>query len=251
MALSQEVDDEQEVLYDLNSPNGPNNWGGMCNNGDMQSPIDLTHKRVQTTSKLGRLDTDYKPANTTLINKGHEMELKWIGGAGHIHINGTEYQLKDAHWHTPTEHTINGQRFNLELHLVHESIDKKKAVVGILYKIGRHDSFLAKMEPCFKALASRTDVEKSVGTIDPRDIKIGSRKYYRYIGSLTTPPCNQSVIWTIVQEVRTVSQEQLRIIREAIHNEAHANARPLQLLNNRWLKLYIPNDHETDEGSDD
>ncbi|KAI7728271.1 hypothetical protein M8C21_020913 [Ambrosia artemisiifolia] len=150
-ALSQEVDDEPEFLYDVNSPNGPNHWGeinpewSLCNNGDMQSPIDLTHKRVLTTSKLGRLDIDYKPANTTLINSGHDMALTWIGGAGHIHINGTEYQLNEAHWHTPTEHTINGQRFNLELHLVHQSIDKKNAVVGILYKLGRPDSFLAKV----------------------------------------------------------------------------------------------------------
>ncbi|KAF5822783.1 putative carbonic anhydrase [Helianthus annuus] len=250
-ALSQEVDDEHEFSYDINSPNGPNHWGeihpewSMCNNGDMQSPIDLTHKRVHTTSKLGRLDRDYNPANATLINRGHDMMLRWIGGAGHIHINGTEFQLNQAHWHTPTEHTINGRRFNLELHLVHQSIDEKVAVIGILYKIGRPDSFLEKMEPYLKAVSSTREVEKSVGIIDPRQIKIGSRKYYRYIGSLTTPPCDQNVTWTIVRKVRTVSREQLRIIREAVHDEADANARPLQALNNRWLKLYRPDDKET------
>ncbi|MFS7975626.1 putative carbonic anhydrase [Helianthus anomalus] len=135
--------------------------------------------------------------------------------------------------------------FNLDLHLVHQCIDAKVAVVGILYKIGRPDSFLAKMEPYLKAVSSTREVEKSVGTIDPRQIKIGSRKYYRYIGSLTTPPCDQNVIWTIV---RTVSREQLRIICEAIHDEANAKARPVQALNNRWLKLYRPNDDETNYG---
>ncbi|KAJ0612239.1 putative carbonic anhydrase [Helianthus annuus] len=118
-------------------------------------------------------------------------------------------------------------RFNLELHLVHQSIDAKVAVVGILYKIGRPDSFLATMEPYLKAVSSTRKVEKSAGIIDPRQIKFDSRKYYRYIGSLTTPPYDQNVIWTIVRKVRTVSREQLRIIREAVHDEANANARPV------------------------
>ncbi|KAI3683518.1 hypothetical protein L1987_84024 [Smallanthus sonchifolius] len=249
-ATSQEVDDEHEFTYDVNSPNGPDHWGeihpewSMCNQGDLQSPIDLTHKRVQTTSNLGRLDRDYKSANATLINRGHDMMLKWSGGAGHIYINGTDYQLNQLHWHTPSEHTVNGRRYNLELHLVHQSTDGKIAVVGIMYKIGRPDSLLSLMKPYFKALASAKGVEMSVGSIDPREIKIGSRKYYRYIGSLTTPPCHQNVIWTIVKKVRTASREQLYAIHEAVHDYAEANARPVQPLNNRWIKLYRPDDQQ-------
>nr|GEY04339.1 alpha carbonic anhydrase 7-like [Tanacetum cinerariifolium] len=251
LGLSQEVDDEHEFTYDLNSPHGPDHWGeihpewSMCNRGYMQSPIDLTHKRLQTTSKLGRFDRDYKPSKATLVNRGHDMMLRWIGGAGHILINGIKYQLNQLHWHTPTEHTINGRRFNLELHLVHQSTHGKFAVVGILYKIGHPDSFLSMMERYLRALASTNGVERSVGTIDPRKIKIGSRKYYRYIGSLTTPPCHQNVIWTIFQKVRTVSRKQLNVIRKAVHDKANANARPVQALNNRWLKLYRPDDEET------
>ncbi|KAI3826474.1 hypothetical protein L1987_00522 [Smallanthus sonchifolius] len=179
-AISQEVDDEREFSYDVNSPIGPDHWGeihpdwSICTHGDMQSPIDLTRKRIQTTSKLGRLDRDYKPTNTTLVNRGHDMM----------------------------------------------------------------------MEPYLKALASTRGVETSLGITDPQQIKIGSRKYYRYIGSLTTPPCNQSVIWTIIGKVRTVSLEQLLIIREAVHDEVGANARPVQALNNRWLKLYTPDDDD-------
>nr|GEY71448.1 alpha carbonic anhydrase 7-like [Tanacetum cinerariifolium] len=230
---SQEVDDEHEFTYDVNSPNGPRHWGeihsewSMCNQGDLQSPVDLLHKRVETTSSLGRLDRDYKPANSTIVNRGHDMMLRWIGGAGHLHINGTE--------------------FNLELHLVHQSTDGKIAVVGIMYKIGRPDSLLSLMEPYFKALASTKDVEKNVGIIDPRQIKVGSRKYYRYIGSLTTPPCTQNVIWTIVNKVRTVSREQLHAIREAVHDHVEVNSRPVQPLNNRWLKLYRPDTLEKED----
>ncbi|PWA40722.1 bifunctional monodehydroascorbate reductase and carbonic anhydrase nectarin-3 [Artemisia annua] len=160
------------------------------------------------TSSLGRLDRDYKPANSTLLNRGHDMMLRWIGGAGHLNINGTEYQLNQLHWHAPTEHTINGRRFNLELHLVHQSTDGKIAVVGIMYKIGRPDSLLSVMEPYFKALASTKDVEKSTKDVE--------------------------------KSVRTVSREQLHAIREAVHDDAEVNSRPVQPLNNRWLKLYRP-----------
>ncbi|KAI3696946.1 hypothetical protein L6452_29598 [Arctium lappa] len=249
-ALCQEVDDEHEFSYDINSHNGPNHWGeihpewNMCNHGDLQSPIDLTHERVQTTSKLGKLDRDYKPANATFLNRGHDMMLRWIGGAGHVHINGTEYQLNQLHWHTPTEHTVNGRRFNLELHLVHESTDGKIAVIGIMYKIGRPDSLLSVLEPYLKVLADTKGAETKVGIINPRDIKIGSRKYYRYIGSLTTPPCTQNVIWTMVNKVRTASREQVHLIRKAVHDDAEVNARPVQAFNNRWLKLYRPDDHQ-------
>jgi carbonic anhydrase len=71
------------------------------------------------------------------------VQLQWEGYAGYIEINGTQYELKQCHWHSPSEHTIDGQRFNMEAHMVHESSDGKIAVVGILYKLGRPDSFLS------------------------------------------------------------------------------------------------------------
>ena len=71
------------------------------------------------------------------------MQMKWEGGAGYIQINDTQYVLQQCHWHSPSEHTINGRRFDLEVHMVHESSDGKTAVVGILYKIGSPDTFLS------------------------------------------------------------------------------------------------------------
>ncbi|KAK4482643.1 hypothetical protein RD792_009807 [Penstemon davidsonii] len=81
-----------------------------------------------------------------------------------------------------------------------------------------------------------------VGVIDPKLIKFGSRKYYRYIGSLTIPPCTQDIVWTIVRKVRTVTREQVELIREAVHDEAELNARPVQPLHDRSVKLYRPKD---------
>ncbi|KAK6163345.1 hypothetical protein DH2020_000209 [Rehmannia glutinosa] len=204
----------------------------------MQSPIDLLNERVEIVSHLGRLKRDYEPSNSTLINRGHDMMLRWTNGAGHININGTIFQLRQCHWHTPSEHTINGRRFVMEAHLVHQSDDNRTAVIGIMYKIGR------RFVPLHEAVAETRDVEKTVGIVDPRLIKFGSRKYYRYIGSLTVPPCTQNIVWTIVRKVRTVSREQVRLIRDAVHDESETNARPVQSINDRSINLFRPKDRQ-------
>lgn len=70
------------------------------------------------------------------------LQLKWEADAGFIRINGTLYQLKQCHWHSPSEHTVNDKSFDLEVHLVHQSPTGKIAVTGILYKFGEPDPFL-------------------------------------------------------------------------------------------------------------
>ncbi|GFS30906.1 alpha carbonic anhydrase 7 [Actinidia rufa] len=249
-ATSQEVEDEREFDYDEDSDRGPSRWGEihpewiMCTNGTMQSPIDMLNERVQEVTYLGKLRRDYKPSKATLVNRGHDMSLKWAGGAGHIELNGTQYVLKQCHWHTPSEHTINGERFDLECHMVHESKSKRIAVIGIMYKIGRPDSFLSEISEHLAVIVDSKEEKRFIGIVDPKQIKIGSRKYYRYIGSLTVPPCSQNVVWTIVRKVRTVSEEQVKLLRDAIHDEHKTNARPIQPINRRPVKLYRPQDKE-------
>ncbi|KAF2571334.1 hypothetical protein F2Q70_00001569 [Brassica cretica] len=143
-----DLEDESEFSYVRNQENGPEKWGKlkpewkMCGKGEMQSPIDLMHKRVRIVSHLGRLTRNYKPSNATLRNRGHDMMVRFEEGSSSIRINNVEYQLHQLHWHSPSEHTINGRRFALELHMVHESLNGSLAVVTVLYKIGRPDSFL-------------------------------------------------------------------------------------------------------------
>ncbi|KAJ7947837.1 Alpha carbonic anhydrase [Quillaja saponaria] len=245
---SQEVEDEREFNYDEESEKGPARWGdlhrewSMCKNGQMQSPIDLLNERVEIVSHLGRLNRSYHSSNATIKNRGHDIMLKWIDGAGYIVVNGTQYVLKQLHWHSPSEHTINGRRFNLELHMVHESPTGQTAVVAIMYKIGRPDSFLSMITNHLAAITDITEKEIVLGIIDPKQINIGSRKYYRYIGSLTIPPCTQNVVWTIVRKVRTVTREQVRLLRVAVHDESNSNARSLQPINRRKVHLYRPED---------
>ncbi|CAK7343222.1 unnamed protein product [Dovyalis caffra] len=201
---AQEVEDEREFDYIEGSEKGPAHWGELkkewtdCKSGRFQSPIDMSDSRVKM--------------------------VQWEGydKVGSIQINGTKYFLQQCHWHSPSEHTINGRRYDMELHMVHTNPDQKIAVIGYLYKIGKPDAFLSKL---LKDITSMTDqkLERDMGIVDPREIKLGGKKYYRYMGSLTTPPCTQDVIWTINKKTRTVSENQVKALRAAVHDVSSQN----------------------------
>ncbi|KAF7148553.1 hypothetical protein RHSIM_Rhsim03G0029100 [Rhododendron simsii] len=183
------------------------------------------------------MNRDYNPAHATIKNQGHDVTVRWKEDAGKIIINGTHFKLLRCHWHSPSEHTFNGTRYNLELHVVHMSSNGKIAVIGITYKYGPPDPFLAKLSSHISSIGKE---EKDIGIVNPDDIKFGSRKHYRYIGSLTTPPCTEGVIWTIVEKVRTVSREQVQALRDAVDDGFEANARPTQQLEGRPILLSDP-----------
>ncbi|KAJ0735980.1 putative carbonic anhydrase [Helianthus annuus] len=247
---AQEVQDEREFDYDKASGKGPEKWGRIhkewsaCNNGKMQSPIDLSNKRVDVVHKSKKLLRNYKPSTAVIINRGHDIEVHWEGHAGSIEINGTIYALKQAHWHSPSEHTINNKRYSLELHMVHKSVDPTSkhqiAVIAILYKIGKPNRFLSKLARNITSLVNQENEHRHPGVIDPREIHMSCRRYYNYIGSLTVPPCTEGVIWTISKKVRTVSLDQVKLLREAVHDHAAKNARPLQPDHKRGIQLIGP-----------
>jgi len=242
---SQEVENEREFEYE-EGPKGPEHWGELkeewkaCGNGTHQSPIDVVKRHARINPDMGKLRRIYRPANATLMNRGHDIMLKWPKGAGSIEIEGKRFTLNQYHWHAPAEHTVDGKRYPLESHLVHQAEDGKIAVIGIIYKFGRPDTFLAELMDEIKSIADMEPPEEALGMVDPKHIKWGSRKYYRYTGSLTTPPCTEGVIWTVIHKVRTVSKDQVAALHEAIHDNHEKNARPTQSTNGRAVNMYTP-----------
>ncbi|KAK7378114.1 hypothetical protein VNO80_03551 [Phaseolus coccineus] len=247
-SLSYSKAEDEKFSYKEGSSDGPENWWRLnpkwrvCGEGKQQSPIDLSEKVVQDFSELGKLQKDYKPAPAVLKNTGQAIMVQWNENAGQLNINGTYYKLIQCHWHTPSEHTLNGRKFDLELHAVHQNSKGGTAVIGIQYKIGRSNRLLSKLLNDIKSLG---DKDIDLGVINPGIIEFGSRKYYRYGGSLTTPPCTEGVAWTIVKKVRTVSREQLSALKGALHHGYGENARPTQELNGRQVWLYNPNKKRT------
>ncbi|WVY97310.1 hypothetical protein V8G54_029461, partial [Vigna mungo] len=240
----EETEDEREFDYMRGSEKGPHHWGELkkewsaCKHGQMQSPIDLSCARVKIIPRCQLLLTDYFSSNATIINRGHDIAIYWKGDAGSIDINGTEFFLKQCHWHSPSEHSINGRKYDLEMHMVHVSMENKIFVSGAFYKIGhRPDRFLSQLEKEIEHLVDG-EVERQIGEINPSGIQTRGNMYYRYLGSLTTPPCTEGVIWNIDRKIRTVSEAQVRLLRKAVHDHAVRNSRPRQPRNQRDI-LYF------------
>ncbi|KAL6555374.1 hypothetical protein OROGR_006632 [Orobanche gracilis] len=238
-----EVEDESSFSYVVGADDGPQNWASLspnwtlCGTGKSQSPIQIFDYRVVFFwPSLGNLITiKYKPAPAMIRNRGHDIKAEWKGDAGGIIIKGSEYKLQQCHWHIPSEHTINGARFNMELHIVHVNSEGDIAVVAILYTLGMPDSFLATvrtragpmvsdvMDDYFLRLSpylGSVDGEGTdLGAVDPWRIGFPQRSnYYRYNGSLTTPPCSENVTWIIYKRVKTVSAQQIRALIDAVHD---------------------------------
>ncbi|KAK4343067.1 hypothetical protein RND71_038883 [Anisodus tanguticus] len=197
--------DEVEFDYKEGSEKGPSKWGELkkewetCKCGKMQSPIDLSSCKVKIMRKMGH-KKHYKPSNSTIKNRGHDISLQWHGDAGSIWMNGTKYSLLQIHWHFPSEHTINGRRYALELHMVHQSTEEKnkKVVKAVLYKLGRPDPFLFTLRRHVFSLIDQEGAERNLGMINPNYIaNMHSKRYYKYKGSLTIPPCTEGVTWIV------------------------------------------------------
>ncbi|CAN6348902.1 unnamed protein product [Urochloa humidicola] len=235
--------------YSSGSATGPENWGKLspaykaCGQGKQQSPIDIVTKQVIPNPNLDTLARTYEAANATLVNDGHDISLEFEGKVGTITVNGKVYNFEKLHWHSPSDHTINGQRFPLELHLVHKSADGAVAVIGILYQIGAPDSFYYQLKRQLGEMAgdkcnfAEEESHVEAGVMHLRSLQKRTGSYFRYMGSLTVPPCTENVVWSVLGKVRQISQEQLQLLKAPLPG---SDARPTQPLNGRTVQFYNP-----------
>lgn len=228
--------------------NGPREWGHlspdfeMCSTGKSQSPINILTKKAIVDKNMKPLRRMYSISNATLVNHGFNVMMEF-GNAGIWLLDGKNYTLQQMHWHTPSEHMLDGAKQDAELHLVHRSIDGSIAVIGILFEIGRADPILAKVQKYLATLAYEEQKKQVLGEIPLGVFKAwrlrrNTRKYYRYVGSLTTPPCSENVLWHVFGKVRSISKEQIEALRAPLTYSCKTNSRPVQPLNGRKVYVY-------------
>lgn len=238
------------AYFSYSDETGPEHWGSLspayvaCSNGKTQSPIDLKKQDVVVNKSLKPLLRNYTDVNATLVNNGNNIGVHFDGEVGGFNLNGKYYALKQIHWHSPAEHLIEGQRPVAELHLVHKTEDGSISVIAVLYKLGSPDPIIKKVEgqlgmlPLHKYGSKGEAPAIALGIFDVRHLRRKTRKYYRYVGSLTTPPCTESVIWNVLGKVRTMTEKQVELLKTPLEADFKHNARPAQPLNGRRVEVF-------------
>jgi carbonic anhydrase len=210
---------------------GPEHWGMLqpdfktCQLGLEQTPIDLA---AAVKGEAGVMALDYKPLPLRIVNNGHTIQVNADAGCAGV-IGGTRYDLLQFHFHHPSEHLLSGKRFDLECHFVHRSSAGDLAVVGVFIRPGEKNIAL---QPIWDAMPRHEGPEmRTGGSVNPAALLPKGTSYFRYMGSLTTPPCSEGLTWTVFRDPIEASPEQIKRFAALFPN----NARPLQDRNRRLL----------------
>ena len=233
----------------VDGPGGPENWGNLskdnlaCSKGKTQSPININVDRA-VKAELPPLEFLYRPSPLSIVDNGHTIMVNY-GEGSNLLVDGRQYRLIQFHFHKPSEEAINGERTDMVVHLVHQHHDGSLAVVGVLMNTKKMGSArkswfgdeATKDNPTIQTLWNNIPLVKGKTEmpgvmIDVNQLLPNDRNYFTYMGSLTTPPCSENVLWFVMKNPIYVSEEQVKNF-DRIYP---MNARPLQPKGDRLIK---------------
>ena len=212
---------------------GPAKWGDLdaadkvCAIGSQQSPIDIV---APIKSQLPPLRINWGKSADTIVNNGHTIQLNFAEGST-LAVGDTKYKLLQVHFHRPSEHMIAGKSYPMEAHFVHRADTGALAVVGVLISTGKANAAFAKMVstmPEKEGPPVKADAGFNPNVMLPKKLS-----YYRYPGSLTTPPCAETVEWLLLTTPITVAEADVAGFAKLYP----LNARPVQRDNRRYVLM--------------
>jgi carbonic anhydrase len=215
----------QDWSYDNDSIKNWGNFEGasLCSTGTYQSPINIeTYKVIKT--QLPKLVFNYINTNAEVINTGKTIRVDLSSKANRLLFGDKEYKLLQFHFHTPSEEAINGKRYPLVAHFVHQNDDGQILVIAQPFNIGNENDLFKNL---FEDLPN--NAEKKSFEVDLNKLFQKKISYFNYQGSLTTPPCSEGVSWVVIKNPINISLEQLERFRKLYPQ----NSRPIQPLNGR------------------
>ncbi|KKO20101.1 MAG: carbonate dehydratase [Candidatus Brocadia sp.] len=220
--------------WDYEGEKGPDHWGELkrkyckCRIGNMQSPINIS---ITKKAKLNDIIFHYNPTPLRIINNGHTIQVNYKRGSS-ISIGHRTFELIQFHFHTPSEHLINGKSYAMEAHLVHRGKHGRLAVVAILIEEGHGNAFIETLWSNFPKEMGEEHIVSDVRICASQLLPKNTTAYYKYTGSLTTPPCSEIVSWFILKSPIEVSKTELSKFTSLFKH----NARPIQPVHGRVVK---------------
>lgn len=233
--LEPAVVEHREIHWSYEGEGSPANWSKLrpdfatCGAGRRQSPIDI---RDSIKVDLEPIKFDYKPSHFSVIDNGHTIQVT-VGEGNSIQVMERSFQLIQFHFHKPSEERINGRAFDMVVHLVHR--DETTGQLGVLAVLLERGS----EHPLIQTIWNHMPLEREQEVLPSSLIEPAlllpppdKRAYYTYMGSLTTPPCTEDVLWMVFRQPVQVSPQQIGIFSKLYPN----NARPVQPSNGRLVK---------------
>jgi len=211
---------------------GPEHWGELdpnfflCSKGKNQSPVNLTE---MIESDLPPIKINYKSGGNEILNNGHTIQVNYDPGSTII-VDGNEFELKQFHFHSPSENTIEGHAYPMEAHFVHADKDGRLAVIAVMFKYGEKNT---ELEKAWAHIPNNAGEKRALSKhVDANILLPHDHDYFRFNGSLTTPPCSEGVLWIVMKYFHTTSKQQIDTFTQIMH---HPNNRPVQPVNARAI----------------
>ncbi|MGM9427026.1 carbonic anhydrase [Hydrogenophaga sp. MI9] len=224
-----------EAHWDYEGENGPERWGQMksdfatCAVGNRQSPIHIqTGDAVPGPAEP--IEFHYGPSGGSVVNNGHTIQVD-VAGHNYIKVRGTAYKLLQFHFHHPAEEKVNYKGFAMVAHLVHKNEAGQLAVVAVLLDVGANNSFIQKVWTRMP-LDTNDRVQLPDDLLNLNELLPTDQRYYQFMGSLTTPPCTEGVLWQVIKQPVTLGPDQLKLFTKLFP----MNARPVQAINGRLVR---------------
>lgn len=241
ITAGQAVAKEHNSHWGYQGEMGPEHWAeleGTACDGTKQSPVNIIRTDAEpSTDSRFPLTLHYSPQTDIYdaVNNGHSIQFDFAKG-DEVEFMGVRYALKQLHFHEPSEHTLNGVRYPIEMHMVHynEGVNRY-TVLSVLGYEGKPSAGYDKLE---KALPLAVGETKPIQqAFDLKDILPSAlTPRFHYEGSLTTPPCTESVHWVVFEEPFMLSETQVNLLNK---NMPANNYRGVQPLNQRRVSLVV------------
>jgi carbonic anhydrase len=226
-----------EAHWGYEGENGPQAWAklkgefSLCGMGKRQSPINI-ESGTTLQGPAEPIQFSYTPSSATVVNNGHTIQVD-VQGDNSITVRGSTYRLLQFHFHSPSEEQINARRFPMVAHLVHKNAEGQLAVVAVLLDTGGNsNNLLIDKVWTYMPLDNGDRVRMPTNLLNLHELLPSDPRYYQFMGSLTTPPCTEGVLWLVFKQPVTISQNQYRLFTQLYAN----NARPVQAINGRAVR---------------